>query len=86
MSASRRYRREPLSSTDVDDHLQVGDTPSTSLVVPAQVVQRKASKRAERQRFAASDVDDLNSTTGGTGELLDVTAVGRDDCGAAAYG
>ena len=35
---------------------------------------------------APSDVDDLDSTPGGSGELLDVAAVRRDDCRAAANG
>jgi hypothetical protein len=35
---------------------------------------------------ALSDVDDLNSTPGGNGELFDVIAVGRHDGGAAAHG
>lgn len=47
---------------------------------------RARTRSAPSGSSAPSDVDDLDSTPSGSGELLDVAAVGRDDCRAAANG
>jgi len=53
---------------------------------PILTSQMRCPSRRSAVRVASSEVDDLYSTTGGDGEMFDVAAVGRDDCGTPANG